>query len=106
MMLVGLGRVTMIPSGTTTYTVCEYPSFIASRVLGMSGSDHILVFCGQPMWVRLERCAEANAEEVHGKRKPCCLARDGICDECAGRPPHHMLGLFCWVNDEYAWFYW
>ena len=38
-------------------------------------------------------------------RKPYCLARDGICDERAGRPSHHTLALFCWVGDEYAWFY-
>ncbi len=32
-MIVGLGKVTLIPSGTMTYTVCEHPSFIAGHVL-------------------------------------------------------------------------
>ena len=72
------------------------------RPVHPSSSDDIMVVCGQPTWVRLERRAEANTEEVHGKRKPSCLARDGIRDERAGRPPHHTLGLFCWIGDEHA----
>lgn len=41
----------------------------------------------QPTRVRLKCRAEADAEEVRWEREPCCLARDGICDEPTGRPP-------------------
>jgi len=78
-----LGTVTLTPSDTMTYAVCEYLSFIMSRAIDTPSAHPAqqrsrpcklqVASCEQPTGVRLKRRVEVNVEEVYGwcLRRPC-----------------------------------